>query len=47
VDTNGTYHEGGELPYTQNKFHKEIGLPERTAYTTEKGEPQLPAEQGN
>jgi Ca2+-binding RTX toxin-like protein len=39
IDENGVVHPGDELAYTDNKFRAELGLPQRTTYGGEQGDP--------
>lgn len=39
MDAEGNLHPANELPYTDNRFREELGLPQRTTYGGETGDP--------
>jgi Ca2+-binding RTX toxin-like protein len=39
MDEHGTVHGPNDLPYSDNLFRRELGLPERTTYSGESGDP--------
>jgi hypothetical protein len=42
IDDRGRVHPADEAPYSENKFRRELGLPERTSYIGERGNPRPP-----
>ena len=39
IGDQGDYHTGEDVPFTQNKFREELGLPRTSSYDYEKGDP--------